>query len=300
MVFPPKMEPVVASLPHPVTDATAGSVTIDTPNLTVNNGGTISVTGAGNGGAGNLSINAQSISLENGASLQAEVAATNQGNINLITDFLQLRNNSNITTNASGEATGGNITIDTTNLVAFENSNITANAVEGIGGNIQITANGIFLSPDSQITATSQFGVDGVVQINNPEVDPKNGLIELSTQVLDLLSQVGKSCGGIGYSKDNKFVFVGRGGKPPTPDDLGFYPILQDLGTIDTSVVARNTAVAAEVANYAAVVEPPQRIIEANTWIINEQGNIELVYISSQINAQNPSFTTHECYGNDE
>ena len=197
-----------------LTDAPAGSVTIDTPNLTVNNGGTISVTGAGNGGAGNLSIDAQSISLENGASLQAEVAAGNRGNINLIANFLQLRNNSNITTNASGEATGGNITIDTTNLVAFGNSDITANAVEGIGGNIQITAEGIFLSPDSQITASSQFGVDGVVQINNPAVDPNSGLVNLSADTTDATQKVASGCSSL---KGNSFTVTGRGGLPTDP-----------------------------------------------------------------------------------
>ncbi|NET97435.1 helix-turn-helix domain-containing protein, partial [Okeania sp. SIO1H2] len=50
----------------------------------------------------------------------------------------------NISTNATGEATGGNININTENLVALENSDISANAQAAFGGTINITAAGIF------------------------------------------------------------------------------------------------------------------------------------------------------------
>ncbi len=55
-----------------------------------------------------------------------------------------LRRDSNISTDATGTATGGNITINTGVIAALENSDISANASEAFGGRIVIDAQGIF------------------------------------------------------------------------------------------------------------------------------------------------------------
>lgn len=96
-----------------------------------------------------------------------------------------MRQGGNITTNATGTATGGNVRLNTDPIALLEDSSITANAVEGAGENIQIFTEAIFPSRDSAITASSQLGVDGIVNINTPEADATSGLVKLPENVVD-------------------------------------------------------------------------------------------------------------------
>ena len=261
-----------------LSNASAGSVVIQTPLLSVSNGGVVEVNGSGEGGAGNLEVNSDLIFLNNNASLQAQLVGGKQGNINLTSQFLLLRNGSNITTNATGTATGGNINIETVNLVALENSNLTANAVQGQGGNIVITAQGLFFSPDSQITASSEFGVDGVVTINNPEADESAALLELPSETTDSSQQIAQGCEWV---RNNSFILTGRGGTPKNPSNIlindQMWSDLRDLS--DQLSVIRHQSVVSQ-----------SSLIEANTWIVNEQGNVELLAVV------NPQATQHNFF----
>ena len=275
------------------TDFPAGSINITTDNLSVRDGATISVSNTGAADAGNLNINADNnIFLDNQGSLQADVAAGNQGNINLTSQFLLLRNNSNITTNAGNLANGGNITIDTVNLVALEDSDITANAVFGQGGNIKITAQGLFLSLDSDITASSERGIDGVVTLNTPEADNSAALIQLPTTLTDPSQQIAQGCA---WTATSSFYVTGRGGIPQDPSAIiPANDILSDVRTSpnpQSSVISHQSPSGFTVAHGGnpqdRAVSPVRQIVEANTWIINEKGNVELVAI---VTPQDPRY----------
>ena len=265
------------------TATSAGSIDITADNITVSDRAQISVSNTGTGDAGNLTVNADQIFLDNQGSLQANVAAGNQGNINLTSGFLLLRHNSNITTNAGNQANGGNITIETVNLVALENSDITANAVRGQGGDIIITAQGLFLSLDSEITASSEFGVDGVVTINNPEADENAALLELPEDTTDPSQQIAEGCAWV---KTNSFTVTGRGGTVENPtNNLGndqMWSDLRDLSDNQSSVTNQQSSVSQPV------------VIEANAWIVNEQGNVELVAV---LKTENTLPITSNCAG---
>ena len=150
-----------------------GSLRVNTGQLLIRDGAQLSVSGKGSGEAGNLTVNADILRLDNTGSISAESLVGTGGNLNLASSgYILLRTGSTITTNASGTATGGNITIDTPSLVALpaENSNITANAIRGRGGNININTQGIYglvrndrPTDRSDITASSEFGVSGQV-----------------------------------------------------------------------------------------------------------------------------------------
>jgi filamentous haemagglutinin family N-terminal domain len=149
----------------------AGSVTINTGLLRVRDGAIVAVDGSrGTGSAGNLEVTASDIRLDRGT-ITAETRSGDFGNVNLqVSNFLQMRNNSNITVTASGDARGGNIKIDTRALIAGTNSDITANAVSSEAGRVEITApEGLFGTRSrregnpgsnltSDITATSLAG----------------------------------------------------------------------------------------------------------------------------------------------
>ena len=259
----------------------AGSVTITADDLTIANLGTITVSSTGSGDAGNVNVTADNILLDNQGSLQGEVAIGNQGNINLNSQFLLLRRNSNITTNAGNQANGGNISIETVNLVALENSDITANALQGQGGNIIVTAQGLFLSPDSQITASSEFGVDGVVTINNPEADNSGALLELPKDTTDPSQQIAEGCEWV---RNNSFIVTGRGGMAKNPANI----LVNDQMWSDI----RNLSDSQSSEIQSSATQPA--VIEANAWIVNEQGNVELVAV---VNNQSVSLIASNCSG---
>ena len=205
----------------------AGDVRIETDRLIIRDTAGLSVNSrdSSSGAAGNLIVEASSILLDNG-SLQALTAGGDRGNIQVTSNSLQLRRGSRITTNATGEATGGNIAIATGTLAALENSDISANSEQASGGRVTIDAQGIFGTsfrlppildtPESDITATSQRGVEfsGIVEINTPDVDPSSGLVELPQAVVDVAALIDRRC-SVG-SEQSRFVVTGRGGLPPS------------------------------------------------------------------------------------
>ncbi len=250
-----------------LTQAAAGSVSIQTPILSVNDGAVVEVNGSGEGGGGNLGIISSQILLDNNASLQALVAGGSQGNITLNTDDLILSNNATITTNASSSASGGNIEINSQFIFLRESSNISANAVFGAGGNISINTESIFVAPNSTITASSQLGVDGNISINNPDVESNAELIELPKNFSDQSEQIATGCNN---NNQSQFIATGRGGIPATPNErLSSDRTWQDLRDVSAFLPASTEPIIAKIEQPA--------IVEANTWLINAQGNLELV-----------------------
>lgn len=266
----------------------AGSVQLDTQQLNLRDGAIISVSGSGAGGAGNLIVNSDEINLNNQASLQAQVAGGDQGNIQLDTQLLQLRRNSNITTNATNTANGGNININSPLIVGLENSDIVANAVEGNGGKIDITTQGIFglqfrpsLTPKSDITASSEFGINGTVDINNFGIDPSNGVVELPTAFADSSQQVANSCFD---TFGNSFVVAGRGGIPQNPtEQVNVSRTWSDIR--DLSVYRRSAGKVTTTDNQES---NQTAVLEADRLIRNSQGEIELVA------GKSPSFRSQQ------
>ena len=205
-----------------------GSIIIDPRTLTIRDSATISVDSQGEGIGGDIELAAGFLTLDNGT-ISAETRSNTGGNITLnLQDLLLLRNDSQISTTAGNQefgGDGGNLTINTPFIVAFpdENSDITANAFEGSGGQINITAQGIFgieerkASEENQtndIDASSEFGLAGVVEINQPDVDPNRGLVELPETVVDPNALVAQNACKQG--SESEFVITGRGGLPPS------------------------------------------------------------------------------------
>ncbi|NEQ88520.1 MAG: S-layer family protein, partial [Moorea sp. SIO2I5] len=283
----------------------ARDVTITTNTLRVRDGAEISVSASGSGElaeAGDLKITAESIVLDGSATLSAEVSAGDLGNIELDSQLILMRDRSNITTNAEGAATGGNITIDTDLLVALDNSDITANAEDSFGGQVIINALGIFgtefreqLTPNSDITASSQLGASfsGTVEINAPYSDPSAGLFELPDNFVNPKLLVATGCG---TSDGNRFVQIGRGGLPTDPTK----PLRGQTLWVDLRPLPRHSARRRKNRNHASNASNPvnsrrSRIVEANRWIINNDGVVELVADSVQSSPFISWFSPYYC-----
>ncbi|MEC4813921.1 MAG: S-layer family protein, partial [Scytonema sp. PMC 1069.18] len=283
----------------------AGSFTINTAS--------INTQASGLGNAGRITVDAESLTISNFDSDNNSVGifATSQtgqgGNIQLnIGDLLLLRGRSSISTSAgenqNSTGNGGNITIYAPRgfivTVPNENSDITANAFGGSGGKIILRAADLFgiapltrqelerLSPGdldpsqlptNDITAISQQNpsLSGIIDINNPEVDPSQGLVELPVVVVDTTDIVDTGCAAFANGKGSEFTITGRGGLPSSPDE----PLTTDVLWSDTRLSSvtsqqpRSEKPAGELKSKTDVVE----IVPATGWVFNGKGEVTLI-----------------------
>ena len=265
----------------------AGNIVINNARqLSVRDGAEISVSSRGDGTAGNLEIDADSIFFDDGL-LRADTTA-GEGNINIQAENILLRR-SQITTNATGEANGGNITVNTAILTALD-SQITANAVRGRGGNINITTQGLFVSPDSKITAESEFDLDGVIEINTPDVDSVQ-LEELPQEVVNVARLINQDFCAAG--KGSYFVVTGRGGLPDFPTDV-FSPdaTWEDWRVVESDVAQHSRSEVAFTEQQTKTETPP---IEAQGWTMTAKGNIRLTAQANTISPQTSGLPSSGC-----
>ncbi|MFP5269910.1 hypothetical protein [Coleofasciculus sp.] len=264
-----------------------GSIIIDSKKVVVRDGGQIAVESQGTGDAGNLTVIAESIYLENGR-LNAESANGRGGNIQLkVKDVLLLRGNSLISAFsgvAGNDGIDGNITIDTTFLIAIpnEDSDIVATGFgRSVGSNIQINAQRIFgtqfrqqRTPDNDIVAT------GKVVLNTPDIDPTQDLAPLPITFIDISNQIDNRCSSNGRlaSRGDKFIITGRGGLPLSPDDpLPSYTVIEDLGNYVEYEPTESIQSSPIMINRESISdEKPRQIVEAQGWYRDAQGNVIL------------------------
>jgi filamentous hemagglutinin family protein len=306
----PKNSEISAAV-TPESIGNAGSLSIDTGRLIVRDGGTVTVRNEGKGEtsqAGNLQITARSINLNQG-SLTANTNSGNGGDIILnASDLLLLRNNSTISASAGTDlagGNGGNITINAPSgfIVAApnENSDITANASSGSGGRVTINATGIYgiapLSrqdlerrlppgavlnprqlPTNDITAISQQNpsLSGQVNVNTPNVDPSQGLVQLPTVLVDTPRLVSSGCAAFD-SGNSSFTITGRGGLPPSPEEL----LTNDVVWSDNRILQTMTQqYSSEKPLAKPILKPkpePVAIVPATGWVFNGKGQVTLI-----------------------
>jgi filamentous hemagglutinin family protein len=273
---------------------TGGNLRISTGNLELRDGAVLNVSSLGNGGAGNLEITAESITLDNSSSLRADTKSGADGNIVITSQDLQLRRASNMSTNATGTAIGGNININTETLVALENSDITANATANSGGTVIINAQGILgtrfreqMTPESDITATSGLGTsfNGMVNINTLAMNPNIGLFALPEIVIDTSTQIAAGCPA---SKGNNFVVAGRGGLASSPNDL-FAGNEASVDLVDL-VASSSNIIDITVSNFTTNTSEDE-LVEAQGIIVDANGEAFLIARAQKSSLHSPGIT---------
>ena len=262
--------------------AEAGTINLQTGQLSVRDGARVSASSQVAGAAGNVAISATELLLD-GGSLRAETVEGNQANIVLSVRDLQMRRGSEITTNAQGQATGGNITINSQTLVALENSDISANAQRSSGGQVIINTEGIFGTQfrqqdtsQSDITATSDLGAEfsGTVEVNTPESDPSSGLVELSANVVDAASIIGQD--PCAQARTSEFVRTGRGGLPPNPNQR-LNGNMARIGWVEPVSPGESGRATSQESLHGAKLPLGDRVVPARGWVFQENGEVVLV-----------------------
>ncbi|NJR16924.1 MAG: S-layer family protein [Calothrix sp. CSU_2_0] len=294
----------------------SGSLSITTDKLTVENQAQIAVSSLNSTnaakGAGNLDITAANITLSDGGKLNAQSNSGNGGDITLnLQKLLILRGNSSISATAGTAdkpGDGGNININAKDgfIVAFpgENSDITANAFTGNGGNIKINARTIFnlavgnsseINKTNDIDASSKFGQAGLIVVNTPDVDPSRGLLELPTGLTDASQQIASNCNPGNTARRNSFTATGRGGIAPSPVE----PLQGDVET--GRWVTLNTFSSSTSSQFHIPIDIPTvshsqtPIIEAQGWVRDKNGDINLVAQAANITSSGFSSNSIAC-----
>jgi large exoprotein involved in heme utilization and adhesion len=308
---------IASRITNPDATANGGSLNLNVGELILDRGGTLNLRGLGSGKAGNINVVADDIELDNQSSIDGTTAAGLEGNINLQAQTLQLRGDSRISTDA-GDANGGNITLQTQRLQLSENSaisataggignggnlaistelltlldesSITANAFEGLGGNIQINAQGLFLSRGSRITASSQLGVDGLVEIEEPEIGPNAGLLDVETKINRQPPVVASVCD---RAAGSEFIISGRRNLPPTPEELANNQVSTWLDwRLDEQKIGLGETFAPL---EAATTTETKTIVEAKGWVKNNNGVVQLIAPSRSNSTLPPPSTANGC-----
>jgi hemolysin activation/secretion protein len=271
----------------------AGNLTVTSDRLTLQNQGQLTVSGQGNSNPGNLTITADNITLDNQSIIEANTESGTQGNITLNTkNLLTLRRGSEISTDATGTATGGNITINADDgfiiAVPEENSDITANATQAEGGQVFVNATNLYgikpreqPTPKSDITASSSLGSEfsGIVEINTPDVDRNGDLVQLPDRPTE--TEIVQACSRGDTKKQSEFVVKGSGGLPPSPEDA----LDSDAVKVDWVTRPPQNKNSPKITNPISDKSAP--IVEAQGWMVNDNNEIVLVADNSNNTWQN-------------
>ncbi len=302
---------------QPKSTGDAGDLTITTNTLLVRDRAGVIVESFGRGTAGNLTVNARSILLDNDALFSASTQSalvdpnTEHATININSRDLIMRRGSNIFTNARGEnVLGGNININSDIIAALENSDISANSANFRGGKVKINTQCIFgtqfrdaPTSKSDITATGgspEFS--GTVQINTLGIDPTQGLVNLPVIPVD--TKVAQGCYAGVRQAQSEFIITGRGGLPPNPGEpLSTDAVYVNLVTLENPEARheeRNRATQSqshttEHPHKSSSANPPTQIVEAQGWIVNKNGDVELVAFAPTATPHNPRFNPASC-----
>ena len=125
--------------------------------------------------------------------------------------------------------------------------------------------------------STSVLGAEfsGTVTILTPDIDAAAGLVELSSNTTDPADRVVAGCAA---AQGSSFTVTGRGGLPEDPTaTIRGQTVWEDLRTVvpqrpGEMPEARSTPIPAPISR-----ETPGAIVEATSWIVREDGIVELV-----------------------
>nr|WP_199312724.1 filamentous hemagglutinin N-terminal domain-containing protein [Microcoleus sp. FACHB-672] len=301
----------------------AGNLRVDAASIGLSN--TSSLTAETPAGGGTIELRSPTITLRDGSSISTNAqGGESGGNIDVRSSALILRQGSRITTNATGsQVTGGNLTVNTNVIAAIENSDISANSENARGGNIIINAQAIFGSvfrsredlerllntsdpllldparlPSSDITATgANSSLSGTVSVTTPNVDPAQGLLNLPQTPVDATQLVASTCRR--GKNQSEFTVTGRGGLPPNPyeaiaDEATWIDLRPALGQFSSRGESDNSSLTAAPNKVASTLNP--QLTEAQGWIINSKGLVELVAQVPAVTPQTPQFIRQQCH----
>ncbi|WP_281259168.1 S-layer family protein, partial [Nostoc cycadae] len=139
----------------------AGDLHLDTRNLSIQDGGLVSVSSVSRGNAGNLTINAtESIDVS------GMKDAANPSYIGAIARLFVVRTPTTISDNSTSKANAGSVTINTPQLTIRDGARVfVENEVQGDAGTLNVKANTLYLNNGSSLSASTKVGQGGNINL---------------------------------------------------------------------------------------------------------------------------------------
>lgn len=153
----------------------AGSVEIAANRVELLDRAQINVSNLESGNAGNLTIKADSLQLDSGATLSANVLSGEQGNIAIASRDLWMQNGSSITTNTSGSGNAGQINLTASRATLADSQISSQSTGSGNAGTLSVAAQTVKLDRASKLTTESTHaGQAGNVLVRADQVALRN------------------------------------------------------------------------------------------------------------------------------
>jgi filamentous hemagglutinin family protein len=206
-----------------------GNIFVNANSVTLQNGAQVTSSSTGPGIAGDITINAGNQFAMTNSAVTTEADQSSGGFIKISTNpngTVQLTNSTISASVLDGIGGGGSVNIDP-QYVVLQNSQILANAVQGPGGNISLTTNFLIVNntligpttpvPASAISASSQFGQQGTITIQSPIAPASGRILPLPQKPLLPTSLLTQRCAALASGEFSSFTMAGRDSLPAEP-----------------------------------------------------------------------------------
>ena len=273
-----------------------GEISIKGDRLDINDS-SIRAVALGTERSGDVILKAKKIDIQGTQTIvSAETQGTgNVGKLIIRAKNVKLNDLSLLIPETTGSDDAGNVLIEAQNLtigdgvrvgikVLAEESTESIDLIEPLE-NEELLGDRLTKSRDS--TDSSNFSINNLIKINSTEVDASDVLMQLPRRVTDNSKLIAQTCAS--STEGSKFFITGRGGLPPSPDDiLTDSKILPDLAT--TPIIGKNST--DKLYRYRAAASPQtishssDAVVEAQGIMVNHKGEIFLA-------AQVPNLTFH-------
>ncbi len=290
----------------------SGGITIDTANLTLENGGIINAGTSGKGNAGNIAIQAtQGVTI--GGFLTSGVSNTgvgDSGDITIDTSTLTLENGGFINTSTSGKGNAGNIEIQATEGVTvggFLSSGVFSTG-EGNSGGITIKAGHINIKGvgDNNITSQINTGTSGKGNAGDIDITASNITIDDQGLVSSFVDKDSAGKGGnITIKTSNLTLNNGSQINTDTSANGDAGNIKLDItdklkltnSTISSGATSDSTGKAGNINIDPTLIELDGSQITVNSQGLGDGGNITLIGDNLNLNNSTISASTKSGQG---
>ncbi|AFZ18067.1 two-partner secretion domain-containing protein [Allocoleopsis franciscana] len=312
----------------------AGNISINVRDNLQSSRGDILATSVQSGG-GDININARDVRLRNSSLISSSVfnSTGGGGNITINSETFLALEDSDILANADA-GPGGNIRIISPAFLVdlFENNRAVAvgrnpgdlsrfrgNSRVDISDNfgrlpnnqsdiISNAFSSLFDNDRTDISAASQSGSSGTVTI--PPIEPFRRLAPLPAGLVDASDQINQNCSPrrAGDRAQNRFIITGRGGLPPSPNDvLQGDSVTTDWVTLDSQEEQFKDTTSGDrtTEDSARLTYPPtpvtiaaptkHELVEAQGWVYGSKGEVILTASASTVTHRSPFITPLSC-----
>ncbi len=229
-----------STTPTEISGGTGGNINVRAESLSISNGAQISAESRGQGSAGNIKIDVESVLNANNGIIITTSEQSSGGAINITAKDIRLFDDSDIRTNVfNGTGGGGNINLTANTIVAVDDSDILSFARDGKGGDISFNTEGFFSTPLYRPNSPTTNATELQALDNNSRVDVNasgtvNGAItglpdvtfiddeltDLPDSQIDTNALIANSCIARGTKRqENSFIITGSGALRNSPGD---------------------------------------------------------------------------------